>query len=333
MWVALLFVGLQQLEGHVVAPQIFGHTLRINPLLVIFALLLGLQIHGIVGALVALPILAVLRETVVYLSRHLTFEPWESRERDRCCERGRCASRRARRKRYGERRRRCADVSFEAAARASCVAVIGPNGAGKTTLLSILAGCSSAERGQRQPRRPREVGWVPQQPALYARLSVAENLALFARLEGVADPQAAVARDARADRPARARRRARRAPVRRQPPARERRPRADRRPAGARAGRALGGARPAPARAAVAVHRGARAASGTSVVFSTHNVAEAQRYADARARARRRAAAASTARPAELLAGQRAGGEGDDLERAFVRFLAHASSGESDGRA
>lgn len=77
IWVALLFVGLQQLEGHVVAPQIFGHTLRINPLLVIFALLLGLRLYGVVGALVALPILAVLRETFVYLSRHLTFEPWE----------------------------------------------------------------------------------------------------------------------------------------------------------------------------------------------------------------------------------------------------------------
>jgi putative heme transporter len=77
VWVALLFVGLQQLEGHVVAPQIFGHTLRINPLLVIFALLLGLQLYGVVGALVALPILAVLRETFVYLSRHITFESWE----------------------------------------------------------------------------------------------------------------------------------------------------------------------------------------------------------------------------------------------------------------
>jgi predicted PurR-regulated permease PerM len=77
LWVALLFVGLQQLEGHVVAPQVFGHTLRINPLLVIFALLLGLQVYGIFGALIALPILAVLRETVVYLSRHLTFESWD----------------------------------------------------------------------------------------------------------------------------------------------------------------------------------------------------------------------------------------------------------------
>ncbi len=77
LWVGLLFVGLQQLEGHVVAPQIFSHTLRINPLLVIFALLLGLQLYGIIGALVALPILSVLRETALYLYRHLSFEPWE----------------------------------------------------------------------------------------------------------------------------------------------------------------------------------------------------------------------------------------------------------------
>jgi predicted PurR-regulated permease PerM len=81
LWVALLFVGLQQFEGHVVAPQVFGHTLRINPVLVIFALLLGLHVNGIIGALVALPLLSIIRETVVYLSRHLTLEPWDrSRE-------------------------------------------------------------------------------------------------------------------------------------------------------------------------------------------------------------------------------------------------------------
>lgn len=81
VWVVLLFIGLQQLEGHVVAPQVFGHTLRINPLLVIFALLTGLEVNGIFGALVALPILSVVRETVVYLSRHLTFEPWNGTSR------------------------------------------------------------------------------------------------------------------------------------------------------------------------------------------------------------------------------------------------------------
>ena len=82
VWVMLLFVGLQQLEGHIVAPQVFGHTLRINPLLVIFALLLGLQLDGVIGALVALPILSVLRETAVYLNRHVTLEPWDSSRRE-----------------------------------------------------------------------------------------------------------------------------------------------------------------------------------------------------------------------------------------------------------
>jgi putative heme transporter len=81
LWVVLLFIGLQQLEGHVVAPQVFGHTLRINPLLVIFALLTGLEIAGVLGALVSLPILAVVRETVVYLSRHLALEPWDGTSR------------------------------------------------------------------------------------------------------------------------------------------------------------------------------------------------------------------------------------------------------------
>lgn len=76
LWLVLLFIGLQQLEGHVVAPQVFGHTLRINPLLVIFALLLGGHLHGIAGALVALPLAAIARETAVYLRRHLVLEPW-----------------------------------------------------------------------------------------------------------------------------------------------------------------------------------------------------------------------------------------------------------------
>jgi predicted PurR-regulated permease PerM len=76
LWVGLLFLGLQQLEGHVVAPQIFSHALRINPLLVIFALLFGDAVFGLVGALIALPLAAVLRETILYLRRHVVLEPW-----------------------------------------------------------------------------------------------------------------------------------------------------------------------------------------------------------------------------------------------------------------
>jgi predicted PurR-regulated permease PerM len=76
LWVALLFVGLQQIEGHVASPLIFGHALRINPLLIIFALLFGFELFGILGSLMALPVAAVVRETVVYLRRHLVLEPW-----------------------------------------------------------------------------------------------------------------------------------------------------------------------------------------------------------------------------------------------------------------
>jgi predicted PurR-regulated permease PerM len=76
LWVGLLFVALQQIEGHIVAPQIFSHTLRINPLLVIFALLAGAEIYGVVGALIALPLAAIARETGDYLQRHLVLEPW-----------------------------------------------------------------------------------------------------------------------------------------------------------------------------------------------------------------------------------------------------------------
>jgi predicted PurR-regulated permease PerM len=76
LWVALFFIALQQIEGHVASPLIFGHALRINPLLVIFALLFGGELFGFFGALIALPVAAVVRETVVYLRQHLILEPW-----------------------------------------------------------------------------------------------------------------------------------------------------------------------------------------------------------------------------------------------------------------
>ncbi len=74
------------------------------------------------------------------------------------------------------------------------VAVIGPNGAGKTTLLSILAGVLAASEGEIDGPTKQSIGWVPQQPALYDKLSVLENLRLFARLERVPEPETAVAR-------------------------------------------------------------------------------------------------------------------------------------------
>ncbi len=87
-------------------------------------------------------------------------------------------------KRFGDREA-LKGVSLSAG-RGELVAIIGPNGAGKTTLLSILAGIQSPDEGT-VSKAPEEIGWVPQQAGLYGKLTVAENLALFARLERVPD--------------------------------------------------------------------------------------------------------------------------------------------------
>jgi predicted PurR-regulated permease PerM len=76
VWVALLFLGIHQLEGHVVVPKVFGSALRLHPLLVIFGLLAGLEIYGLLGVFVALPLLAVARAVYEYFSDRVELEPW-----------------------------------------------------------------------------------------------------------------------------------------------------------------------------------------------------------------------------------------------------------------
>ena len=94
-------------------------------------------------------------------------------------------------KRYGERQA-LNGVSL-AADGGEIVAIIGPNGAGKTTLLSIIAGIQPADGGEVH-NPPGEIGWVPQQAAVYGKLTVAENLRLFARLEKRPDVEDVVQR-------------------------------------------------------------------------------------------------------------------------------------------
>jgi predicted PurR-regulated permease PerM len=80
LWVVLLFLGIQQLEGHVVVPKVMGHSLRLHPLLVIFGLLAGGEIYGLAGALLALPLLAAGRAIWEFVSERAELEPWRNGE-------------------------------------------------------------------------------------------------------------------------------------------------------------------------------------------------------------------------------------------------------------
>jgi ABC-2 type transport system ATP-binding protein len=214
-------------------------------------------------------------------------------------------------RRYGERVA-LHDVSFRVEA-GERLGVIGPNGAGKTTLLSILAGILAPTSGEvSTPGRP---GWVPQRLAVYKKLSVIENLRLFAHLEKLADPEAAVAS------------------MLDQTGLRER--------AGEELGRLSGGNQqrvniavglladpptllldePSSAldprqRARLWSFIASLADRGTSVVFATHDIAEAERHAQ-RVLVLADGELLFSGTPAAL---QSAVG-GGDLEQAFVSFL------------
>jgi predicted PurR-regulated permease PerM len=76
VWVALLFLGIQQIEGHIVVPNVMGNALRLHPLLVIFGLGAGAELYGLPGALVALPLLAVGRALWEFFADRISLEPW-----------------------------------------------------------------------------------------------------------------------------------------------------------------------------------------------------------------------------------------------------------------
>ncbi len=77
-----VILAYQQVEGHLLIPRIYGQTLRLSPLAVLVALIVGGQLLGIVGALLALPLAAGLRVLVEDLRIALPGElPGEAHER------------------------------------------------------------------------------------------------------------------------------------------------------------------------------------------------------------------------------------------------------------
>jgi ABC-2 type transport system ATP-binding protein len=113
------------------------------------------------------------------------------------------------------------DVSFELRS-GEIFALLGPNGAGKTTTLRMLAGLIATTAGSVRmngdamtphaaPGLRRRLGFLTEAPGLWDNLTVGENLSVYARLYGLADPDGAVndvlalfgLTDRRADRAAR----------------------------------------------------------------------------------------------------------------------------------
>jgi len=82
LWVALLYLGIQQLEGHLIVPNVMGRSLRLHPLLVIFGLLAGGEIYGFPGILVALPLLSAGRAAWEFFAERLELESWEDEPLD-----------------------------------------------------------------------------------------------------------------------------------------------------------------------------------------------------------------------------------------------------------
>jgi predicted PurR-regulated permease PerM len=76
VWVIVAFLVIQQLESHILAPNIVGSTMGVHPLIVIFALLAGAQIAGILGMLAALPLLAMLKHVLAFYDFRLSRARW-----------------------------------------------------------------------------------------------------------------------------------------------------------------------------------------------------------------------------------------------------------------
>jgi predicted PurR-regulated permease PerM len=76
LWVIITFILIQEIEGHILVPVIMGSRFRVHPLVVIFAVLAGGEIHGITGMLIAIPLIPLVRETIDFIRPRLSFESW-----------------------------------------------------------------------------------------------------------------------------------------------------------------------------------------------------------------------------------------------------------------
>jgi predicted PurR-regulated permease PerM len=78
LFVALLFLGVQQLDNHVISPLVLRATVKLHPSLIILALLVGGSLGGILGLILAVPTTAFIRVIISHYWRtRILGESWE----------------------------------------------------------------------------------------------------------------------------------------------------------------------------------------------------------------------------------------------------------------
>ncbi|HVV12249.1 AI-2E family transporter [Amycolatopsis sp.] len=75
--VLAILIGVMQLESHVLQPFLLGRAVRLHPLAVVLAIAVGLVVSGIIGALLAVPILAVIKSAIGSMLRDPDLDPSE----------------------------------------------------------------------------------------------------------------------------------------------------------------------------------------------------------------------------------------------------------------
>lgn len=78
VWVLITFVVLQEIEGHVLVPLIMGSRFKVSPLIVIFAILAGNQIHGVLGMLLAIPLIPFLKAALAFFGPRVHWQEWDA---------------------------------------------------------------------------------------------------------------------------------------------------------------------------------------------------------------------------------------------------------------
>ena len=73
LWMLVVVLAVQQIEGHVLQPFLMGHAVSLHPVAVLLSVAAGSLVAGIVGALFAVPLVAVANTMVLYLHGHDKF--------------------------------------------------------------------------------------------------------------------------------------------------------------------------------------------------------------------------------------------------------------------